>query len=135
MLFESGVPNLSMLVNDEVSTASSEQQREEMKARHGWFSAVDLLSKLQLLAVYAIAMIGFILALKRSPQQAVLQVFILFTILYYIVLSLGQHGLNYSRGRMTFMPLVILYSGYGVVVMLELINVLRHKSNNSTIRR
>ncbi|HHL19581.1 MAG TPA: phospholipid carrier-dependent glycosyltransferase [Thiothrix sp.] len=127
MLFESGMPNLSTLLNDQVSTESSEQQREAMLARHWWFSSLDLLVKLQLLAVYFFAIVGFILALKRAPQQAVLQVFILFTILYYIVLSLGQHGLNYSRGRMTFMPLVIVYSGYGVVVMLELINILRNK--------
>ncbi len=127
MLFESGVPNLSLLLNDQVSKASSEQQREEMTTRHSWFSSLDLLVKLQLLAVYAFAIIGFILALKRAPQQAVLQVFLLFTICYYIVLSLGQEGLNYSRGRMTFMPLIIVYSGYGVVVMLELINVLRNK--------
>jgi len=127
MLFESGMPNLSVLLNDQVSTESSEQQREAMLARHGWFSSLDLLVKLQLLAVYFFAAVGFILALKRTPQQAVLQVFILFTILYYVVLSLGQHGLNYSRGRMTFMPLVIVYSGYGVVVILELINVLRNK--------
>jgi len=134
MIFESGVPNLAILLNDEVSKASSEQQRASMKARHSWFSSLDLLVKLQLLALYAFAIIGFIVALKRAPQQAVLQVFLLFTIFYYIVLSLGQEGLNYSRGRMTFMPLVIVYSGYGVAVMLELINILRNKPNRSTIQ-
>ena len=131
MIFESGMPNLSMLLNDERSTASSDEQRASMVERHGWFSTLDLLAKLQLLAVYAFAAIGFILALKRSPQQAVLHIFLLATIFYYIVLSLGQEGLNYSRGRMTFMPLVVLYSGYGVMVMIELIKVLRNKPNHS----
>jgi 4-amino-4-deoxy-L-arabinose transferase-like glycosyltransferase len=127
MIFESGMPNLSMLLNDELSKASSDEQREAMIARHGWFASLDLLAKLQLLAVYAFAIIGFIVAISRKPKQAVLQVFLLAIIFYYIVLSLGQHGLNYSRGRMTFMPLVFLYSGYGVIIILELINVLRNK--------
>lgn len=125
MLLESGSPNIAMLLNDQASKDSSEQQRADMKERHTWFISLDLLIKLQLIAVYIFAMIGFILALKRAPQQTVLQIFLAFTILYYIVLSLGQEGLSYSRGRMTFMPLVLLYSGYGVVVMLELIKVFR----------
>ena len=127
MMLESGSPKIAMMLNDEVSTAHSEQQREEMKEKHIWFTSLDLLIKLQLLALYIFAIIGFLMALKRAPKQIVLQVFIGFTIMYYIVLSLGQEGISHSRGRLTFIPLVMLYSGYGVVVMLELINALRPK--------
>ncbi len=128
MMLESGSPKMAMLLNDEVSKAPSEQQRKELKARHNWFLAIDILIKLQLLALYVFAMIGFVMALKRAPKQAVLQVFIGFTIMYYIVLSLGQEGVTHSRGRLTFIPLVMLYSGYGVVIILELIKALRPKS-------
>ena len=125
-IMDSGMPEMARLLSDHVDDASfsKDVQRENMKASHLWFKSLDLFAKASLALLYLFAAIGFITAVINIPSQRILHVFIIGMILYYYVITFGHEGAGYSRGRMTFIPLVMLYSGYGVVVFVNAITAI-----------
>ena len=130
-IMDSGMPGIAKLLSDNVSNGklSKDIQRENMKAGHLWFKALDLFAKINILLLYSFAAIGFIIAVRNMPSQRILHVFIAGMILYYYIITFGHEGAGYSRGRMTFIPLVMLYSGYGVVALIKAI--MAYKLNKS----
>lgn len=129
-IMDTGMPGITKLLGDPLSNEKLriEMQRENMKANHLWFKSLDLFAKINLVLLYSFAVIGFIAAIRNKPRQRILHVFIMGVILYYYIITFGHEGAGYSRGRMTFIPLVMLYSGYGVAVIIQ---ALRHYKSKS----
>lgn len=92
---------------------------ENKTGKQFWYVSLTIYSLLFLFSSYALALIGYIHALKYSSKEyRVLHFFLLGLALYYIALSTGNIG-AYHRQRLVSMTVVFLYASNGALLVLR----------------